>query len=285
MFRNFELRSGFDRQLMGYEWRVENANTVVCLVHGIGEHAGRYDRTGEAFKESGIALIGMDLRGHGLSYGKRGHTAPRESILRDVDLLIDFAENEYPSTPILLYGHSMGGNIALDYRRRGSHRTVPQGYIITSPWLILQRKIPRYLYQFSKIMAMIKPDFLMDSEIKDATLGNQDIIEKQVNRHLRHGKISVQTALDGIETGEALLNGTLEIRGEGPLRPFLLMQGSADMICNPEGSRILALQEKDLCSYIEWEGLYHEIHNGSPASDGMAVIRAMIDWIQSRHEA
>jgi alpha-beta hydrolase superfamily lysophospholipase len=130
-------------------------------------------------------------------------------------------------------------------------------------------------------MAKVKPDFLMNSDIRDETLGNQDIIEKQANHHLRHGKISVKTALEGIETGKALLDNSLKIRGEGPLKPLLLMQGTADVICDPEGSRILAQQEKELCSYIEWEGLYHEIHNGSPSSDGMMVIRAMIDWIQS----
>lgn len=279
MYRNFEL--GFHGTIMGYEWRGEEATAVVCLVHGIGEHAGRYDRTGEAFKESGTALIGMDLRGHGLSSGKRGHTSPRESILKDIDNLIEYAQNEYPSVPIFLYGHSMGGNIALDYRRRGTHRAIPQGYIITSPWIILKRKIPGYLYLFSEIAAKIKPDLLMNSEIRDEALGNRDIIAKQENHHLRHGKISVKTALEGIETGKALLNGSLEIRGDGPLKPFLLMQGSADMICDPEGGRILAQQEKELCTYIEWEGLYHEIHNGGPTSDGMEVIRAMIDWIQS----
>lgn len=279
MYRNFELES--DMKLIGYEWKGDRSRSVVCLVHGIGEHAGRYDRIGEAFKESGIALVGMDLRGHGLSSGKRGHTSPRKSILMDIDGLIEFCRREYPGIPLFLYGHSMGGNIALDYRRRGTYRSIPHGYIITSPWVILQRKIPRYLYLFSEIMAKVKPDFLMNSEIKDETLGNKDIIDRQENHHLRHGKISVKTALEGIETGEALLNGSLEIRGEGPLKPFLLMQGTADAVCDPEGSRILAQHEKELCSYIEWEGLYHEIHNGSPSSDGMVVIRAMIDWIQS----
>jgi len=279
MYRNFGLES--NKKLVCYEWKGGQPESVVCLIHGIGEHAGRYDRIGEAFKESGIALVGMDLRGHGLSSGKRGHTSPRKSILRDIDGLIEYCLREYPDIPLFLYGHSMGGNIALDYRRRGKYRTAPKGYVITSPWIILQRKIPRYLYLFSDMMAKVKPDFLMNSEIKDEVLGNKDVIGKQANQHLRHGKISVKTALEGIQIGEALLNNRLEVIGEGPLAPFLLMQGDADKICDPEGSRIIARQEKDLCTYIEWEGLYHEIHNGSPASDGMEVIRSMIDWIQS----
>jgi len=279
MYRNFQLEA--DIKLIGYEWKGDQPSSVVCLIHGIGEHAGRYDRIGEVFKECGIALVGMDLRGHGLSSGKRGHTSPRKSILKDIDGLIEYCQREYPDLPLFLYGHSMGGNIALDYRKRGKYRTAPRGSIVTSRRIILQRKIPKYLYLFSEIMAMVKPDFLMNSEIKDEVLGNKDIIDKQSNQHLRHGKISVKTALEGIEIGEALLNNSLEIVGEGPLKPLLLMQGDADKICDPEGSRMIALLEGDLCTYVEWEGLYHEIHNGSPTADGMDVIMAMIDWINN----
>ncbi len=279
MYRNFQLDRG--DHLIGYEWKGARPKAVVCLVHGIGEHAGRYDRIGEAFKENEIAMVGMDLRGHGLSLGKRGHTSPRELIFKDIDLLIKFTQDEYPDLPIFIYGHSMGGNITLDYRKRGFHRTVPQSFIVTSPWILLQRKIPRYLYLFSKMMATVKPDFLMNSEIKDEALGNRNIIDLQPNHHLRHGKISVKTALEGIEIGAALLDDSLKIRGSGPLRPFLLMQGDADKICDPEGSRRIAALEQELCTYIEWEGLYHEIHNGSQTSDGMDVIRTMIDWVKN----
>ena len=279
MYRNFQLES--DVKLVGYEWKGDWPKSVVCFIHGIGEHAGRYDRIGEAFKESGIALVGMDLRGHGFSSGTRGHTSPRMNILKDIDRLIEYAQREHPDIPLFLYGHSMGGNIALDYRRRGKHRTVPHGYIVTSPWIILQRKIPRYLYLFSEMISKVKPDFQMNSKIKNELLGNVEIILKQANQHLMHGKISVKTALEGIEIANALMNNSLEIQGEEPLKPLLLMQGDADKICDPEGSRKIAQLEKDRCNYIEWEGLYHEIHNGSPTADGTDVIRAMIDWIHN----
>lgn len=277
MYRNFQLKS--DVELIGYEWKGDRPGSVVCLIHGIGEYAGRYDRTGEAFKAAGIAMVGMDLRGHGLSSGTRGHTSPRKNVLKDVDSLIEFCQCEYPGIPIFLYGHSMGGNIALDYRQRGKHRDVPEGYIITSPWLLLQRKIPRYLYLFSLAMSKVKPDFQMSSKIKTETLGNADVISKQENLHMMHGKITVKTALEGLEIAKVLMSGSPENRGKGPMKPFLLMQGDADLVCDPEGSRSLAKLEKDCCSYIEWKGLYHEIHNGSMDSDGMDVICAMIDWI------
>ena len=278
MYRNFELES--EVKLVGYEWKCDRPEYAVCLVHGIGEHAGRYDRMGEAFKASGIAMIGMDLRGHGLSSGTRGHTSPRASILGDIDRLMEYIQKEYPGVPIFLYGHSMGGNIALDYRKRGRYRSIPEGYVIASPWIILKRKIPKPLYLFALGMSKVKPDFQMRAKIRPEQLGNVEVISKQANMHLVHDSITVKTALEGLETADLLMSDRLGMQGDGPLKPMLLMCGDADMICDPEGSRILARLEKDRCRFIEWPGLYHEIHNGSPDSDGMEVIRSMIDWIR-----
>jgi len=282
MYQNFQLDS--DVKIEGYEWKCEQTEFVICLVHGIGEHAGRYDRMAESFKEAGISMVGMDLRGHGFSSGKRGHAAPRMSILKDVDRLVEYCQREYPGIPLILYGHSMGGNIVLDYRKRGTYRTAVMGYLVTSPWIILRRKISKPLYLFALAMFRIKPDFLMNAKIPREQLGNAEVISKQINQHLIHDKISVMTALEGLQTAELLMNGSLKTPDGEPQRPMLLMHGDSDMICDPEGSRILAKLEKEHCRYIEWKGLYHEIHNGSPDSDGMEVVRTMIGWIRGFKE-
>ncbi|QOX62538.1 lysophospholipase [Anoxybacterium hadale] len=278
MYSTFLLHNG-KIQLMGYAWNVDQPKAIACLIHGIGEHAGRYDRIGEALQESEIGLIAVDLRGHGLSAGKRGHTAPRAEILRDIDLLIEYTRKIHPDVPIVLYGHSMGGNLALDYRNRGKYRSLLEGYVITSPWLILMRKIPFYLYQFSKLMAVFKPDFTMNSKIKSEELGNSGIIAKQENKHLIHGKITVRTALDGFDTADRLLRERVGGDDGAALKPFLLMQGDADQICDPEGSRRLARLEAERCTYIEWPDLYHEIHSGGAESDGAEVIETIAQWI------
>ena len=167
----------------------------------------------------------------------------------------------------------------MDYRNRGKHRSLLAGYVITSPWLILLRKIPCYLYQFSKLMAVFKPDFTMNSKIKSEELGNSGIIAKQENKHLIHGKITVRTALDGFDTADRLLQERVGGDDGAALKPFLLMQGDADQICDPEGSRRLARLEAERCTYIEWPGLYHEIHSGGAESDGTEVIETIAQWI------
>ena len=281
MYQNFLLSRKSTTKLTGYKWDVKEPEGVVCLIHGIGEHAGRYDRIAYMFSQHNIAMVGMDLRGHGFSSGKRGHTAPRSQILEDMDELLEYINCNFPGLPIIMYGHSLGGNLALDYRRRGKQRTLPHAYIVTSPWITLVRKIPNYLYLFTKVMAMVKPDFIMKSKINPEVLGNFEIISKQENQHLIHGNISARTAIDGFEIGEAMISGNLGKTGSEPLKPLLLMHGSADRICSPESSRILAEKESSLCQYVEWEGFFHEIHNGNAVSDGEEVIQTIIQWMKS----
>lgn len=274
MFENFKM----DREqeiIGGYSWILANPHHVVCIIHGIGEHAGRYDRMAMKMKEAGIAVLSMDLRGHGISTGKRGHCAPREAILSDVDQLIMEASQRYPNIPVVVYGHSMGGNIALDYRRRGTFKDLPVGYVVTAPWIILVRKISKPLLLTMKMLSILKPDFQIKAGIKNEDLGNGDVIEKQKNKELRHDFITARTGIDGNEIGEQLL--AIPTIG----KKLLLMHGDADKICSVEGSRKFSKVAND-CDYVEWSGYYHEIHNGNRVEDGHKVIAYAIEWIKEK---
>ena len=113
MYDNKVLKST-NTKTVAYTWDVENPSKVMCIIHGIGEYIGRYDRMAKVLNDAGIAVIGVDLPGHGLSEGKRGHAAPRAHVLDVVTAILDFATERYPGVDIVLYGHSMGGNICLD---------------------------------------------------------------------------------------------------------------------------------------------------------------------------
>ena len=85
---DFEKR---DCIVQGYHFPCEAPHHVVCLIHGIGEHAGRFSRVADYFNHAGIAVVSMDLRGHGRSQGVRGACAPRVEVLKDIDALIEYA--------------------------------------------------------------------------------------------------------------------------------------------------------------------------------------------------
>lgn len=274
MYREFILKTK-DINLSGYHWISEDPKAVICLLHGIGEYAGRYDKIGEFFKESHFSLIAIDLRGHGKSEGKRGHAAPRKKVFDDIDAMLEFAGRTAPNVPLYLYGHSMGGNIGLDYRSNGPKRDMLHGYIITAPWLKLYKKIPEPMVILARILSKIKPDYLMDTGLSPKDLAHvQSEVTAYTNDPMVHKKISVLTAINGLDAAARILSKPSNCH-----RPLLLMHGTEDKICAIEGSRIVKNLENDHCTYIEWPGYYHEIHN---EKDGGKVLIAIRNWIYEK---
>ena len=256
---------------------------MVCLIHGIGEHAGRFSRVADYFNHAGIAVVSMDLRGHGRSQGVRGACAPRAEVLRDIDALIEYAREFYPNVPIVLYGHSMGGNITLDYRARGGHNDVPIGYIISAPWIRLVRPVSGGLLTAVKLLSKIAPNYKIKSEFPENDLGNVAYVRPYKKDPMVHPYATALCAYEGFTIGTALEKGSNEDNGRARKTPCLLMHGTADKICDVQGSREFAkLQDPQSFTLVEWPGYYHEIHNGGPHGEtGEAVIERAIAFIES----
>ena len=193
-----------------------------------------------------------------------------------------YAQLTYKDVPLILYGHSMGGNIGLDYRRRGGLNDVPAAYIITAPWIRLARPIPAALYYLMKGMAKIRPSMILSSAVDESKLGNPENVLPYNDNPMVHNKISALCAVEGFEIGRGLERGTLAESGRADHIPMLLMHGTDDQICDITGTQKLAqriTRRGQPVEYIEWEGLYHEIHNGGPDSTGDEVIDKMVDFI------
>lgn len=277
--KNFKIKREKDVELMGYSWDIINPKKLVCIIHGIGEYAKRYDRMANKFNDAGFAVFSMDLRGHGKSYGSRGHCAPRSLVLEDINELIDYARKKHPNVEMVIYGHSMGGNITLDYRNRGKYNGDVKGYVVSAPWVKLVRKTPKYQYIAVKALAKIMPKFKISSAIDESSLGNKKHVEGYSKDPNVHNYISAQCAVDGFDIGNSLFDDTHEIKGEGRNRPMLLMHGDADSICDVVGSRQISKNQYKQSEYVEWPEIYHEIHNGGKVSDGDEVIQKAISWI------
>lgn len=281
MYTTFTLKETGEGKIEGYLWHVENPVRTVVIIHGIGEYGGRFDRVAGFLNKAGFAVVSMDLRGHGNSLGNKGHCAPRTAVLEDIDDLIDFAADKYPGTEIVLYGHSMGGNITLDYRCRGGRNYVPAGYLVTAPWIRLVRSIPAPLYAVVKLLSRIMPSATIGSNVNEDILGNPETVKPYSTNPMVHNRISFLCALEGFETGKKLETATMEDNGKAADIPLLIMQGSEDRICDPEGARRAAAAfagKGHRTGYIEWEGLFHEIHNGNRDERGDKVIERIAEY-------
>jgi alpha-beta hydrolase superfamily lysophospholipase len=266
---------------LGYRGEAAEPVALLCLVHGVGEHGGRFDRFAEILKTHGISTFSFDLRGHGGSVGRRGLTGPRTTVIEDVDNLVAYARKAQTELPLVLYGHSLGGNIALDYRLRGRLSAVPVACIAASPWLGLCRNVPAWFYYFVKTLAKIKPDFRLSAGIAADMLGNEQILAAMRGDRLIHNHISALTASESYETAENLMHGRLADRNGGGGKPLFLMHGTADRICSIEATRAFAAAEGAHCSLTEWEGYLHELHNGGPDATGEAVIERIAEIVLS----
>ncbi|MDR2356008.1 MAG: lysophospholipase [Clostridiales Family XIII bacterium] len=275
MFESFRLES-CGKGLLGYRWEAANPAAVVCLLHGIGEYGGLFDGFAEGLKSHGISTFSFDLRGHGGSAGRRGHTGPRRTVLRDADSLLTYAHRAHAGLPIVLYGHSLGGNIALHYRLRGRLSALPAAYIAASPWLALCQPIPKWLYYLVKAAARCKPDFTIGAGIGADLVGNAQILEAMRGDRLIHDRISVLTALESFERADDLMRGRIADRCGGGEKPLFLMHGTADTICSIEATRAFAAAAGERCTLIEWEGCVHELHMGE---QGKAVMERTAELV------
>ncbi|MDR1135981.1 MAG: lysophospholipase [Clostridiales Family XIII bacterium] len=280
IFSVLELKS-YKPGLSGYSWRAEDPKAVVCLLHGTGEHARKYRTLAEWFAEKHISTYAIDLRGHGASEGQRGHIGARHGVFEDVDSLIDTARSENNDIPIIVFGHSLGGNIALHYRLCGKRSAEPSAYIVSSPWLKLRAGIPKSIYLLAKSAAKFKPDARLHALAGMRPPKKYRLFDECETEKLTHSWMTLQTAVDGYEAADSLLAHRFSGYHAGGNKPLVILQGTGDLICSPDGAREFAEAEGELCTLLEYPDYFHEVYNGSKNKSGADVVRKMCDIILS----
>lgn len=271
---NLEWNSVNGLKLFASTWKPDNnVKAVVCLVHGFGEHCLRYTPYIEYFTKNDIAFIAYDHMGHGSSEGKRGVISSYNDLLKDVQLCVDKAAELFPNVPQFIYGHSMGGNIALNYLIEMQPQI--KGAIITSPWLTLTNN-PGFLAKAAvSFIKLFFPNITVDSGLEiDYISTVREEVEKYRNDKKNHGRISFRLFHHITKNGlRAMVNiGKLSI-------PTLLMHGSNDKITSPIASSLIAKGNNKMIKYVEWPNCYHELHNEANRSD---VSSTVLEWINSQ---
>lgn len=267
----FKFKTFDGLQLFGQSWQPESQpQAVICLVHGLGEHSGRYTHVAAQITQAGYTLISFDLRGHGKSEGPRGHTPSYEALMQDISSLLEVANKQFPQLPSFLYGHSLGGNLVLNYVLR--YKPQLKGVIVTDPWLCLAFKPSASKIILGKIANKIYPSFSQSSGLDTKALSHDsEVVHAYENDPLVHDHISARMFIGIYQSGQWALEHALEF----PL-PLLLMHGGADKIISIEASKEFANKIPEKCTFKIWDGLYHEIHNEPEKEE---VFKFLIDWL------
>lgn len=260
--QEYTLESVGGGELFVKSWQPEaNTKAVVVLVHGFGEHCSRYTPYVEIFGKENIAFVSFDQMGHGKSFGKRGCITSYQQLLDDVEIIAKKAEELFPEVPMFLYGHSMGGNIALNFLLQKKYPF--KGGIISSPWLMLSKEKPDLMKNIVAQLQSTFPNFTVKSGLDINFIST---IKKEVtayhNDPLNHGKISFRLVHNITKQGIWAMDNTKQLKV-----PTLLIHGDADQITSPKATAIAAQNNPEMIEHVEFPGMYHEVHNDSARQD------------------
>lgn len=261
-------------KLFFQKWMPDSSPTaLVCLVHGIGEHCGRYLNLAQNLVDNNFAVYSIDLRGHGRSDGVRGDVRNYTLFFDDLELLVRAARDENPDLPLILYGHSMGGNIALSFFME--KRITIQAMIITSPWITLSHNIPILKLAAGKLAYLLLPSLVQPNGLITEYLSHDiEEVKKYEQDSLVHNKISVRLFFNASKAGLKILSKAKQIN-----IPTLLMHGTDDKITSCGSSEKLAAMNPANIHLKLWTGFYHELHNETSRQD---VINYLTDWIKKQ---
>ncbi len=271
---NLETLSAAGIPLRGIHWPRQEPVAAVCLVHGLGEHTGRYHRWAARLCTAGVAVAGYDLPGFGRSGGIRGHVAGGSSaMLAVVDQTVEDLRRWYgPTVPIILFGQSMGGNLVL---RHLLDREGPvQGYIASSPWIRLPRPPGALRVAAARMALRFRPELTQSNGLDVGQLSNDPAIAAAYRSDpLVHDRISVELGWSMLQSARRLDTFRGRIH-----KPLLLMHGRADQLTDSQASEQLAERTDGPVTLRIWEGLLHELHNEPRAAE---VMDFLLEWMSA----
>lgn len=247
-----------------------SCKAVIALIHGMGEHGHRYLHVAEYFAKKGIATMAIDLRGHGNSEGKRGHTPNYEALMSDIDLFLEKVKSSFPNLPIVLYGHSMGGNLSLNYLIR--RQPTINAAIVTSPYLRLAFEPPKWKVVLGKLSAGLVPTLTQPTGLETAAISRDTAVVKAYEADkLVHDKITSAFFVNVHFAGPYAIEHAAKIK-----TPLLIMHGLEDRLTSPEGTKEFMQNVKANVTVKYWPGLFHEIHNEPEQQE---VFQTEFDWL------
>lgn len=250
---------------------------LIFVSHGAGEHCGRYDELAQMLKGLDMLVFAHDHVGHGQSEGERMVVSDFQVFVRDVLQHVDTVQKDYPEVPVFLLGHSMGGAISiLAAAERPTHFS---GMVLISPLVLANPESASTLKVLAaKVLNLVLPNMSL-GRIDSSVLSRNKSEVDQYDSDPLICRAGVKVCF-----GIQLMNAVSRVERAMPklTLPFLLLQGSADRLCDSKGAYLLMessrSQDKTLKMY---EGAYHVLHRELPEVTN-SVLHEINTWVSHR---
>ncbi len=265
------------QQFEGLESKV-----IVLVVHGAGEHIGRYQHIADWFNQHQYIMVGGDLPGLGKSKEKRGHIEYFDDYLKKVNQWLEYVKQKWPELPIFLLGHSMGGLIVLRFIQELKEKEQQiKGIILTSPALSMKLEVPQWQIQVANFLHNFWPSFTMKNNIQPYQVSRDPkIIEQYGEDPLVYNKVSIRWFFQFKEAMKQVWSQRDQINKQG--LPILFLQAGEDLLVLPEkATDFVSKINSELIEYHIIPELYHEILN-EPEKE--IYLELITNWIEKKRE-
>ncbi|MCF6138358.1 alpha/beta hydrolase [Pseudalkalibacillus berkeleyi] len=236
-------------------WEAPEAKAVIVMVHGAGEHHGRYEWLCSKWVSKGYHVVMGDLPGQGLTRRNRGHIHSFDEYIETIESWVD--EAKHFDLPIYLFGHSMGGLAVI---RTVTEKNLPlAAVLLSSPALGIVEKPPKAIDAVSKVLNKVYPSLrLRSSKGRPRGTRSEEVLKRDSEDFLLVKKVSIRWYRELMDAMKAAFASVHRF----PDLPLLVVQGGDDLIVDKEKVREwfnqLNMAEK---AYKEWPALYHEVLN------------------------
>lgn len=251
----------------------DETKAVLLVVHGMGEHSGRYMNVVNHFVPLGYAIYALDHLGHGKTEGPRTYVERFSDFTDTLSIFYQMVTGEQPDKPTFLLGHSMGGGIAANYLL--DHQQDFTGAVLSAPTIKVGDKVTSGTILMAKVLSKVAPKAGVMAIDPAGVSKDPAVVDAYIQDPLvYHGKISARL-------GAELLIGMMRITDEvSNIRlPFIVVQGGDDILVDPVGAKMLYEQASSSDKTIRfYEGLHHEVFN---EPERLVALKDVEAWLEA----
>ena len=255
---------------------------VVCIVHGLGEHIGRYEHVAQNLNQAGWAVVGFDLRGHGKSDGARGAINKDDDLLHDLATVIDAIKLAYSTYRLALLGHSLGGLIVARFAAAHANPLEHAAWkrpidlcALSSP--ALKISLTRFQKCLLYSVGRLAPNLAVANGLNPAWISTDDsVVKAYVHDPLVHNRVTGRLTRFMLESAKVVRQRACDWT-----TPTLLLYSGADRCVQPAGSKqFSASVPGTMIQTKEYAQMAHEIFN---EPDRETVLNDLQEWLAARN--
>lgn len=260
-----------------HTWQPEQAPQAnVAIIHGLGEHGGRYAPLAGRFVDAGFSVSAFDQQGHGRSPESRGKIHSYQSLLSDISAFMQWNQTQHPQIPTVLFGHSMGGNLVINFALRESAQL--GSVISSSPMLEKAIPVSPIVVRLARWLMRIAPNVKLHSQVVAERLMS-DPAEQQMlhDDELFHNQMTLRLGAGLIDSGHWALQHADRLRS-----PLLLSHGTNDYMTCCKASVEFAQRAGEACELVVLDG---ELHDPFRSLQRDEIIARYVDFVHQAVQA